>query len=157
MRNPVPSTTPTVRTYHLTTPNTPDVARFARDHVAHLIRHTACPVETDTARLLVSEIVANAYQHTASPIVGLTTILRPTGLRVSVYDADPSRLPTRPNPTTPCAAEHGRGLNLVQTCAASWGYTIHGGTTPFGKSVYFVLVAGGVRAVRDARQSSAGA
>ncbi|MGP3971365.1 hypothetical protein [Streptomyces sp. 6N223] len=37
--------------------------------------------------------------------------------------------------------EHGRGLRLLQTCASAWGYKLHGGPNPFGKTVYFVLLS----------------
>ncbi|MGP4113644.1 ATP-binding protein [Streptomyces sp. 4N509B] len=135
-----PISEPRLRIYHLATLNTPDAARLARDHVALLLRHTACPAEVDTARLLVSEIVTNAYQHTPTRVIRLTTSIRPAALRVAVYDTDPTPLPTPPpHPATAFSAEHGRGLALLQHCASSWGYKIHGGPQPTGKTVYFAL------------------
>ncbi|MGP3971364.1 ATP-binding protein [Streptomyces sp. 6N223] len=84
-----PQRLPDVRTYTFTTLNAPDAAKLARDHVAWLLRHNACPVETDTARLLVSEVVTNAHQHTVTPVICLTTTIHPAGVRVAVYDTHP--------------------------------------------------------------------
>jgi anti-sigma regulatory factor (Ser/Thr protein kinase) len=132
---------PEARIYTFTTLNAPDAAKLARDHVAWLLHHNACPVETDTARLLVSEIVTNAHQHTTTPVICLTTTIRPAGVRVAVYDTHPVGLSTPlDGPPTILMNEHGRGLSLLQTCASSWGYKLHGGPNPFGKTVYFVLL-----------------
>jgi hypothetical protein len=132
---------PEVRTYHFTTLNTPDAPKLSRDHVAWLLHHHASPVETDTARLLVSEIVTNAHQHTTTPVICLTTTIRPGGIRVGVYDTHPIRLPLQlDGPPTVFMNECGRGLKLLQMCSSSWGVKLHGGDDPFGKTVYFVLL-----------------
>ncbi|MEO3756252.1 ATP-binding protein [Streptomyces sp. B6B3] len=131
---------PEVRTYRFITLNTPDAPKLSREHVAWLVTYNACPVELDTAKLLVSEVVTNAHEHTGSALVCLTTTIRPTGLRVAVYDTDPHHLPSPPHdpPLLP-TAERGRGLLLLQTCASSWGYNLHGGAHPSGKTVWFAL------------------
>ena len=59
------------RFYRFTTPNVPDAARVSREHVGLLLSHVHCMVEADAARLLVSELVTNAHQHTASPVVSV--------------------------------------------------------------------------------------
>jgi histidine kinase-like protein len=129
------------RTYRFITHNTPDAARLTREHVAWLLDYNACPVAVDTAKLLVSEIVTNAHQHTDSRVVCLTTTIRPGGLRVGVYDTNPFPL-SMPldGPPSLLYTEHGRGLMLLQAFSSSWGYKLHGGDKPFGKTVYFVLL-----------------
>jgi anti-sigma regulatory factor (Ser/Thr protein kinase) len=130
--NPLP------RRYRFTTPNVPDTAKIARDHVALLLTHTRCPVEADTARLLVSEVVTNTHQHTNSPIVSVLTTISSTGLRVAVYDTSAVPLPAADDPEP--LAEHGRGVLLLRSLATRWGWNLNGsGHGPFGKTVWFEL------------------
>ncbi|MCG7210901.1 ATP-binding SpoIIE family protein phosphatase [Streptomyces arenae] len=85
---------------------------------------------TDTAELLVSEIVTNAVRHASRPI-GLR-LLRTEVLRCEVGD-DVPQLPRlrRASPDE----EHGRGLYLVNRLARRWGTTRLG----TGKNVWFEL------------------
>jgi anti-sigma regulatory factor (Ser/Thr protein kinase) len=107
-------------------------------------------VDEDVAVLLASELVTNAVTHgddeadgarNAYPVEGADG---PTGaiamcvrclsgkLRVEVHD----RSPVMPIPLTANdESETGRGLMLVDTLAAEWGYY----RTPVGKVVYFTL------------------
>ncbi|TDC10399.1 ATP-binding protein, partial [Streptomyces sp. 8K308] len=82
-----------IRTFRFVTQNAPDAAKLARDHVVWLLRHANSPVEEENARLLVSEVVTNAHQHTASPLIALTTVIRPAGLHVEVFDSSRASLP----------------------------------------------------------------
>ncbi|MEU9455658.1 SpoIIE family protein phosphatase [Streptomyces sp. NPDC048277] len=85
---------------------------------------------TDTAELLVSEIVTNAVRHASRPIS--LRLLRTDVLRCEVGD-DVPQLPRlrRASPDE----EHGRGLYLVNRLARRWGTTRLG----IGKIVWFEL------------------
>jgi serine phosphatase RsbU (regulator of sigma subunit) len=85
---------------------------------------------TDTAELLVSEIVTNAVRHASRPIS--LRLLRTEVLRCEVGD-DVPQLP-RLRRATP-EEEHGRGLFLVNRLARRWGTTRLG----TGKNVWFEL------------------
>jgi hypothetical protein len=100
---------------HLTAaPHAPRTARQLVDeacrtwHLSHLLF---------SARLIVSELVANAVQHAGTDI-GVTVSRRGQRLHLIVSDKD-DRVPELP------ARPHGRpaigGLHLVQTVAARWG------------------------------------
>ncbi|MFH9618862.1 ATP-binding protein [Streptomyces pratensis] len=96
----------------------------------------------DTAELLASELVTNAYRYSSAPY---SLRLRGAGrdrVRVGVWDSNPEI----PAPFGGCAmggpsvlAERGRGLQLVRECAESWGaYPIRGGLPGQGGKVLWV-------------------
>ncbi|WLW55377.1 ATP-binding protein [Streptomyces sp. YU58] len=87
----------------------------------------------DEARLLASEVLTNAVQHGEGPI-RLRLSLTEGELTVEVTDRGPGR-PRRRHAGS--ADESGRGLELLDTLAASWG------TRPAedGKTVWFTLPA----------------
>ncbi len=91
----------------------------------------------DTARLLVSELVTNAVQHSESRRPGgavtVTVIEVAGGIRVEVTD-DGSALSV-PVVRDDVFATHGRGLFLVQSLADEWGYLRDG----LGTTVWFCL------------------
>jgi anti-sigma regulatory factor (Ser/Thr protein kinase) len=68
------------------------------------------------ARLLATELVANAFRHGKPPIT-LTLELLGTHLRVEVADAGGGRPQRRPEP----GADGGWGLLLVESAADRWG------------------------------------
>jgi anti-sigma regulatory factor (Ser/Thr protein kinase) len=96
----------------------------------------------DTAELLASELVTNAYRHSSGPY---SLRLRGAGrnrVRVGVWDSNPV-IPEPFGggvPGEPCAlAERGRGLRLVRECADAWGaYPIRGGLPGQGGKVLWV-------------------
>ncbi|MEU8709359.1 ATP-binding protein [Streptomyces sp. NPDC048565] len=100
----------------------------------------------DTAELLASELVTNAYRHSSG---SYSLRLRGAGrnrVRVGVWDSNPE-IPAPfagGAPAEPCAlAERGRGLHLVRECAESWGaYPIRGGLPGQGGKVLWVECAG---------------
>jgi anti-sigma regulatory factor (Ser/Thr protein kinase) len=89
-------------------------ARLARDHVARLLRHSGHGELADTARLLTSEIVTNAFAHTRVPFVTVETTIDAGRVLVAVYDA----CPPFPEPRAAVTDdETGRGLLLVELLA----------------------------------------
>lgn len=125
------------RSYRLTAPNAPDTPQFARDHVGYLLLRSQLRDLAETARLLVSEVVTNVYQHTGAPTLSVETTISPGGVLVGVRDASPRGVP-RPRLSSP-DDERGRGLTLVQLLFAAWGITLHDPPEPTGKTVWFQL------------------
>jgi anti-sigma regulatory factor (Ser/Thr protein kinase) len=115
-------------------------AAVARSVVEDTIRAWRVPVDQDVAVLLTSELVTNAVTHgtpTAGTIVLLTVACDVSGLRVDVHDGsgDLPVLDTGLLDEGPAEAETGRGLLLVTSLSAEWGFY----RTPTGKAVYFTL------------------
>jgi anti-sigma regulatory factor (Ser/Thr protein kinase) len=114
-------------------PGTPRSAALARQAARQLLgdSHPA----TETAMLLVSELVTNAVQHTRSGEPGGSVTIAlctgPAGLLIQVRDdggASEPRVAAIAGVTAD-AAEHGYGLRLVDALAERWG-TI---TSPDGR------------------------
>jgi anti-sigma regulatory factor (Ser/Thr protein kinase) len=112
----------------------PTAAAEARNQVRAAICAWNVPVDPDTAVLLTSELVTNAIRHEAGGTVMLTITCICDQLRVDVHDT--SR--RAPMPVEARAdAETGRGLMLVATLSADWGFH----RTSTGKAVYFTLAS----------------
>lgn len=80
---------------------------------------------TDTATLIVSELVTNAVRHGGTD-VHLTLTRLDDGIRVEVGDGRPE-IP--PAPRRAAVDEtNGRGMALVAACATSWGWDSDGQT-----------------------------
>lgn len=129
---------PPVRRHHAVLPANPRAVAGARRLVRTAIRIWGIPVDAETAALLVSELVTNAVTHDrgepGTAPVSLTIAGDDDHLRVDVHDTSLA-LPVIDE--VPAAhAEHGRGLLLVDTLAATWGCY----PTAAGKAVYFTLV-----------------
>jgi anti-sigma regulatory factor (Ser/Thr protein kinase) len=86
------------------------------------------------AALLTSELVTNAVQHAAGPVIMLVITCSCGQLRVDVHDTS-AALPEMAD--VPADAERGRGLQLVAALADEWGFY----RTPAGKAVYFTLAS----------------
>jgi anti-sigma regulatory factor (Ser/Thr protein kinase) len=121
-------------------------AAGARAVVEDCIRVWCVPVDADVAVLLTSELVTNAVTH-GSPAAGGTFVLLTVawdaaGLRVDVHDGS-GDLPMVQDAVldeadlddASAGAESGRGLLLVTSLSAEWGFY----RTPGGKAVYFTL------------------
>ncbi|WP_199809058.1 PAS domain S-box protein [Streptomyces sp. NRRL WC-3626] len=90
-----------------------------------------CDAQADDARLLVSELLANAVQHAQGPV---TLHLCRTAAELTVEVGDGS--PHLPEPRRAGEDEEsGRGLNLVRVLADSWGVR----PTDEGKTIWFTL------------------
>jgi anti-sigma regulatory factor (Ser/Thr protein kinase) len=118
----------------------------ARDEVAAAICAWAVRVDPDVAVLLTSELVTNAVTHAANPngtaagrgMPGATVLLVISAddarLRVDVHDGS-GDLPVVSGCVAEADAETGRGLLLVTSLSADWGFY----RTAGGKAVYFTL------------------
>ena len=125
----------------------PDAASVARAQLRAAISSWRLPVDVDVAVLLVSELVTNAVTHghdcagtrggTGGGSRAITMLVRCSGgeLRVEVHDRS-REMPVPVSLQVPGDSETGRGLMLVDTLAADWGYY----RTPGGKAVYFTLL-----------------
>jgi anti-sigma regulatory factor (Ser/Thr protein kinase) len=123
----------------------PAAAAEARRQVRAAICAWEIPVDRDVATLLTSELVTNAIRHEVTGIVMLAISCSVGQLRVDVYDTSRS-LPMLID--APVDAEAGRGLMLVATLSAEWGFY----RTPAGKAVYFTLAfraEGGGRGLQE--------
>ncbi len=89
---------------------------------------------TDTAVLLVSELVTNAIQHASAGGSAIVLRLETAGgwLRIEVHDPDPGEPTPRP---LAGLEESGFGLVLVDTMADKWGVR----QTANGKAVWAEL------------------
>lgn len=92
---------------------------------------------TDTAELLLSELMTNAYRHAKVPAgreIWARCLVTDDRLRMTVTDADA----TLPTPgTVSLDGETGRGLALVAALAHDWGAGRR--ECGIGKEVWFVL------------------
>ena len=106
-------------------PGTPGSARTARLLTREILGadHPA----TDTAVLLVSELVTNSITHSRSRLPGGTVTVAlcagPAGVLIQVRDDGGAAEPRLGEPDGPCldGAEHGYGLVLVAALADTWG------------------------------------
>jgi anti-sigma regulatory factor (Ser/Thr protein kinase) len=106
----------------------------ARRQVRAALDSWEVPVDQEAAALLTSELVTNAIRHEPGPAVLLDITCSRGRLRVDVHDTS-GALPTVAD--VPADAETGRGLLLVATLSAEWGFY----RTPRGKAVYFTLAS----------------
>jgi anti-sigma regulatory factor (Ser/Thr protein kinase) len=123
----------------------------ARSEVEAAICAWCVAVDPDVAILLTSELVTNAVTHAtahasrngraarrggAAEAVLLVIAADDAGLRVDVHDGS-ADLPVLADCPAEADAETGRGLLLVTSLSAEWGFY----RTPGGKAVYFTLQA----------------
>ncbi|MDX3613685.1 ATP-binding protein [Streptomyces europaeiscabiei] len=103
-----------------------EAAAQARRDIALVLETWGLPQLVDVAEQVVTELVANAVEHTDAATVG-ASITRTGKESARIVVTDTSR--TRPTPGTPSPDdEHGRGLLLVKALAHAWGSEpVHGG------------------------------
>ncbi|MFD9462462.1 ATP-binding protein [Streptomyces sp. NPDC060027] len=106
-------------------------ARRARRLVTAQLADWDLEALADTAELLVSELVTNALRHTRGPL-RLNLCARGSRLRCEVEDTDPAG-PVRRE--VDADAEGGRGTELLDLLAESWGST----RMPTGKTMWFEI------------------
>jgi anti-sigma regulatory factor (Ser/Thr protein kinase) len=109
----------------------PSSPGLARSYALELVAPWASPEFAMDTCLLVTELVANAVIHGGSRI-RLEIIVQRTFICVEVFDGSFVRPVIRPNVG---GSTTGRGLQLVNAIATSWGTRPH----PDGKVVWFEL------------------
>ncbi|GHF35133.1 hypothetical protein GCM10010218_15390 [Streptomyces mashuensis] len=128
--------------YVLELPRDPRAVATARTTVRSVLHaHHLAPL-ADTATLLASELLTNAYLHTAGPFSLHLRGLDRERVRVTVRDT--SRFvpaPFRARAAAGHLAEAGRGLALVRAYARDWGAEPAPRGTR-GKALWFELVTG---------------
>jgi len=106
----------------------PSAAQWARRVLRQMLRERQLDKISDTALLLVSELVTNAVKasgngawrdHPNQPVIALTLRLTDTSLLIEVWDADPAP-PVLQEADLIC--ECGRGLLLVDILGDGWGH-----------------------------------
>ncbi|UNO40493.1 ATP-binding protein [Streptomyces sp. MST-110588] len=121
--------------YTLQLPRDAGAPKIARAVARETLRHYGMGELIETAELLVSELVTNAYLHSDGPSSLRIRRMEADRLRISVWDTNPVIPPPFAGPaqseltvglfgapsTTAPYAEGGRGLLLVRLCAVNWG------------------------------------
>ncbi len=116
-------------------------ARRARDFTRITLDGWEMAAQIDVAELVVCELVTNALRHgllsgrwmPEEHPIGLTLLRRDPYLMCTVTDPEPAG----PVLIEPCAsAESGRGLQVVESCSAAWGWEPIDGA---GKVVWALL------------------
>ncbi len=97
--------------------------RAARQAVTAFLNSEHLDVLIDDAQLLTSELVTNAVRYGAGPIE-LRAYVHDDALRLEVGDAAADRLPARR--LAQPQDEGGRGMELVELLASSWGWRVCG-------------------------------
>lgn len=98
----------------------PTHGRAVRDWISCVVGAHPCPVDTDDAVLVVSELFGNAVTY--GPKGGrvlIAYILWPAGVRLVVCDAGDCGHPQVRD--VDALAEGGRGLQVVDALSARWG------------------------------------
>lgn len=114
-------------------PPDPRSAKTARRFLRESLAEAGAGVALEeTAALLTSELVTNAFLHAHSDVT-LTVNWDGSRLRVSVDDDSPLR-PVRRQPELDSLG--GRGVALVDSLASAWGVEQRDGS---GKTVWFEL------------------
>lgn len=123
--SPVPATSCQNRYVRLAA--LPSAVPWARRILRHMLGEWQLQSMADSAALLVSELVTNAVQasagragrdHDKLPMIGLAIRVTAASLVLEVWDTSPLRPVSQ---QTDIAADHGRGLVLVDALADSWG------------------------------------
>jgi anti-sigma regulatory factor (Ser/Thr protein kinase) len=104
----------------------------ARSQVRVAISAWDARIDGDLAVLLTSELVTNAIAHEPGETITLVISCSRDQLRVDVHDTSLA-LPVLA--AAAADAETGRGLMLIATLSAEWGFY----RCPGGKAVYFTL------------------
>ncbi|MCX4533740.1 MULTISPECIES: ATP-binding protein [unclassified Streptomyces] len=130
--------------YTLQLPQDPRAPGIARATLRSVLRVHGMGDLIDTAELLASELVTNAYRYSSGPY---SLRLRDAGrhrIRLSVWDTNPDIPPPfQGGGKAPTAlAECGRGLHLITLWADSWGaYPLRGGLPGHGGKLLWVECA----------------
>jgi anti-sigma regulatory factor (Ser/Thr protein kinase) len=115
----------------VTIPALPEQVRAARAFVAAVLGQSH--PHADVTLLLTSELVTNSVRHSGSAVPGglmtVTVAACGEGVRVEVTDHSGDGVPVLHPADGGGQAEGSRGMQLVDTMAARWGYQRGGGLT----------------------------
>jgi anti-sigma regulatory factor (Ser/Thr protein kinase) len=123
--------------YGLQMPNDPRAAGVARATVATVLRSHGADALTETAQLLVSELVTNALRYSRGHVL-LRMRWTDGLLRVTVRDTS-HRPPVPADAPVGVHRTRGRGLFLVRRLAHRWGHYDFAPSSG-GKAVWFELL-----------------
>ncbi|MFC8454829.1 ATP-binding protein [Kitasatospora sp. NPDC057223] len=93
-------------------------AALARQLVAKSLADWGAITATDTAELIVTELVANAVRHTGCRCIAVSVRIESRTVRVAVRDSSVT-LPVFVNTGT--TETSGRGIALVHALSTRWG------------------------------------
>jgi len=110
-------------------PNRADAPGMARQFVRDTLATSGLNGGGEVVELLTSEVVTNAVRH-ADSNMQVRVIRQPSSVRVEVDD-DSYELPELRS--LDAAAEHGRGILLIESLATEWGVDFRDA----GKTVWF--------------------
>ncbi|MFE9251752.1 ATP-binding protein [Streptomyces sp. NPDC007088] len=125
------------RSAQLVMASSPESVTLARRYAAETVKHLApdCPDEQAyDVVVLVSELVTNAVRYGTEPGDSVLLALSSRAGQVRIEIHDPSRRRPRRR-RTPSRGQRGRGLEIVDALAQSWGT----GHRPLGKFVWAVV------------------
>jgi serine/threonine-protein kinase RsbW len=111
---------PDTKASTLTLPAEPASAAVAREFVRDTLRGSNQASLEDAALLCVSELVANAAQHTPSTYCVIRVTAAPGDILIEVTDEGidlPSLGSLQPLP----GRDHGRGLHIIEALSQEWG------------------------------------
>ncbi|WP_329217286.1 ATP-binding protein [Streptomyces sp. NBC_01485] len=137
--------------YVLQLPHDPRGARIARVTLRAVLAGHGMVQLQDSAELLATELVTNAYRHSTGPATLRLRGLGRSRLRVSVWDANPHIPPPFDKrsgsihlpASASVEAEGGRGLFLVCHYAETWGgYPLGGSPSGGGGKLLWCEVGG---------------
>ena len=120
-------------------PRDRSAARLARQYVTRVLPDFWVRSDAvETAELIVSELVTNAFRHGRRGQVRLLIRLRDGTLTLTVADRTPYR-PLPPITSATTWGETGRGLVLIDALAQRWGHRPVGSNADSGTAVWAEL------------------
>jgi anti-sigma regulatory factor (Ser/Thr protein kinase) len=117
-----------------TLPSNPYSVQMARFYIRAALTYHDLVGFTEDVEMVASELVTNAIKHAGASKFGLEVMRLAGPGAVAVIVTDPSPQPPVKR-DAPAGAEHGRGLNIVDSLSASWGWR----PEDPGKAVYAIL------------------
>ncbi len=115
---------------NVTLESEPASSRRARTVLTEWLRGIGRPEFSETAALVVAELVTNAIKH-GGPHIELDLAEANDTIRIAVFDSAVSTHDIAPQPPDP-DRQHGRGLALVDHLVTRWGRD----DAPNGKTVW---------------------
>ncbi|MFH8284928.1 ATP-binding protein [Streptomyces antibioticus] len=126
--------------YTLYIPTDPVAVPVCRRTLRLILTLHHLPHLTETAELLVSELISNAVLHTKGP-AALRIRFRDGVLQIGAWDGDPQP-PEPPGKFDQLTeSESGRGFAIVRACSGTWGWQPMSRLGRLGKLVWCDLPA----------------